>query len=108
MADTEWLPFEGTAEKVGDRYRLTGDGGGIVELAEGDVRENGGEIEVRLLADTALVEAPAAVASNPMRDERVMATAGRCPTPRKACIGLVLFCCRPFKPVGVCLGVSGC
>ncbi len=101
-----WLDFVGVVDSQSQTVRLRGNDGGIVEFDPDDVQISDRMISVRLDADARLVELRSADNRTwgivPRAANRnALAADGQTTT-----IGLVLFSCQPFKPIGICFDLA--
>lgn len=101
-----WLDFVGVVDSQSQTVRLRGNDGGIVEFAPDDVQISDSMISVRLDADARLVESRSSESQTwgiipPTANRSAISRNGQTTT-----IGLVLFSCHPFKPIGICFDLA--
>lgn len=103
MAD-KWLSFKGEGAPVGPQtFSLEDENGGVIYLAQTDVRLNRRKYEVKVGAICKPVKMP------PGKQPKGKDVADRdCPGGKTFCVGLTMWCCQNHKLLGPCIGTWGC
>lgn len=104
---SEFLQFDGVAERRGSIVRLTAvDDNGFIEIATSDVSLDEGRVQVRQGASATSMGEPHTSDANARPNSTSLQ--GQCPSGITCCIGSVQLCCDDFRIIGTCKGAWGC
>jgi hypothetical protein len=110
LTGDSWIPFEGSAESDGDIVilRPSVDESATLELPASDVREQDGQVEVRLGASILNVDALKGYGQQAASMSSSFGARKQCDYNSTACIGNTEMCCHTGKIIGRCDGYWGC